>query len=111
MEREILENDIVLFNRQPSLHRFSMLSLQLKIQSSKTFSFNPIICVPFNADFDGDEMNIHLLQDTESKLEALNIMSPFANFNLTNNFRLLFASIQVNVFVVGSNIYLLLKNK
>nr|BAS01495.1 DNA-directed RNA polymerase III largest subunit [Lotharella vacuolata] len=98
-EREILENDLVLFNRQPSLHRFSILSLLLKTQNSKTFSFNPILCSPFNADFDGDEMNIHLLQDIETKTEALKIMTPFVNFNLNSNPYLLFFPIQDQVYI------------
>mmetsp|Transcript_19440 Transcript_19440/g.36604 ORF Transcript_19440/g.36604 Transcript_19440/m.36604 type:complete len:876 (+) Transcript_19440:206-2833(+) len=99
IEREVLEHDIVIFNRQPSLHRFSIFSLLLKPQNSKTFSFNSIICSPFNADFDGDEMNIHLLQDIESKIEALEIMSPFVNFNLINNFQLLFSPIQDQIYI------------
>ncbi|MCL5011796.1 MAG: DNA-directed RNA polymerase subunit A', partial [Candidatus Marsarchaeota archaeon] len=75
IERKMKDGDIVLFNRQPSLHRVSILSLKAKIMSGNTFQFNDAITVPFNADFDGDEMNLHLIQEEEAQVEADRLMS------------------------------------
>lgn len=49
---------IVLFNRQPSLHKLSILSHRVKIRPWRTFRLNECVCTPYNADFDGDEMNL-----------------------------------------------------
>lgn len=73
--RHLLNNDVVLFNRQPSLHRMSIMQFYTKIKTSNTFSFNPLICSPFNADFDGDEMNVHVLQTVESKAECVELLN------------------------------------
>lgn len=62
VERHLRDRDIVIFNRQPSLHRISMMGFRVKIASGKTLRFNECVCAPFNADFDGDEMNIHIPQ-------------------------------------------------
>lgn len=60
VERHISDGDIVLFNRQPSLHRLSILAHRARVQNWKTLRFNECVCLPYNADFDGDEMNIHV---------------------------------------------------
>lgn len=52
---------IVLFNRQPSLHRLSILSHRVKVRPWRTFRLNECVCTPYNADFDGDEMNLREL--------------------------------------------------
>lgn len=70
IERSLINGDIVLFNRQPSLHRLSMLGHYVRIHKDKTFKLNPIVCKPYNADFDGDEMNLHAPQTEEGKAEA-----------------------------------------
>lgn len=74
VERQLQDGDIVLFNRQPSLHRLSMLAHKVKVMSGKTFRINPIVCRPYNADFDGDEMNMHVPQTEEGKTEARELM-------------------------------------
>ena len=74
IERQLRDGDIVLFNRQPSLHRMSMLCHRAKILPYRTFRLNPIVCSPYNADFDGDEMNLHVLQLEEARAEAKNLM-------------------------------------
>lgn len=66
----MLDGDVVLFNRQPSLHRISIMSHKAKILEGRTFRFNECVCTPYNADFDGDEMNLHLPQTEEAKAEA-----------------------------------------
>lgn len=74
VERRLEDGDIVLFNRQPSLHRLSMLCHRAKILPGKTFRLNPIVCKPYNADFDGDEMNMHVPQTPEGITEAQELM-------------------------------------
>jgi len=74
VERKLQNGDIVLFNRQPSLHRISMMAHIAKITPDKTLKMNPITCKPYNADFDGDEMNIHVPQTPEGQVEARELM-------------------------------------
>lgn len=74
VERHIDDGDIVLFNRQPSLHRLSILSHYAVIKPWRTFRFNECVCTPYNADFDGDEMNLHVPQTEEARTEAINLM-------------------------------------
>ncbi|MDO8538739.1 MAG: DNA-directed RNA polymerase subunit A' [archaeon] len=74
IERKLMNGDIVLFNRQPSLHRLSMMAHKVRVMPGKTFRINPIVCNPYNADFDGDEMNMHVPQTEEGKTEAKELM-------------------------------------
>ena len=74
VERQLIDGDIVLFNRQPSLHRMSMMAHFVRILPQKTFRFNLCDCPPYNADFDGDEMNLHVLQSQEARAEAKVLM-------------------------------------
>ncbi len=74
IERKLRDGDIVLFNRQPSLHRLSMLAHKARIHKDKTLKLNPIVCKPYNADFDGDEMNLHVPQTEEGQAEAKELM-------------------------------------
>lgn len=83
VERQLVDGDVVLFNRQPSLHRMSMMGHRVRIMDGRTFRFNLCVCPPYNADFDGDEMNLHVLQSDEARAEARilmqvqeNILSP-----------------------------------
>ena len=83
IERQLMDGDLALFNRQPSLHRMSMMAHRIKVVPGKTFRFNICVCPPYNADFDGDEMNLHIIQGEEAKAEAEilmkvqeNILSP-----------------------------------
>ncbi|MDD1709496.1 MAG: DNA-directed RNA polymerase subunit A' [Methanoregulaceae archaeon] len=83
VERQIRDWDIVLFNRQPSLHRMSIMAHRVKVMDGRTFRLNPAVCPPYNADFDGDEMNLHIPQTEEARAEAAilvaveeNILSP-----------------------------------
>jgi len=74
VERHLVDGDIVLFNRQPSLHRMSMMAHEVRVMPYKTFRFNLCVCPPYNADFDGDEMNLHVLQSEEARAEAKVLM-------------------------------------
>ena len=70
IERHLNEGDLVLFNRQPSLHRMSIMAHEVKIMEGRTFRLNLTVCPPYNADFDGDEMNLHVPQSEEARTEA-----------------------------------------
>ena len=74
IERHLINGDIALFNRQPSLHRMSMMCHSVKVLPGKTFRLNPAVCNPYNADFDGDEMNLHIPQTEEARAEAKILM-------------------------------------
>ena len=76
VERQMIDGDVVLFNRQPSLHRMSMMAHIVRVMKYKTFRFNLCVCPPYNADFDGDEMNLHFLQTDEARAEAMILMTP-----------------------------------
>ena len=69
-ERHLINGDVVIFNRQPSLHRMSIMCHKVKVVPGKSFRLNPSVCVPYNADFDGDEMNLHVPQTKEAMAEA-----------------------------------------
>ncbi len=70
VERHLMDGDISLFNRQPSLHRMSMMCHRVKVLPGLTLRLNPAVCAPYNADFDGDEMNLHIPQTEEARAEA-----------------------------------------
>ncbi len=70
VERHLMDGDIALFNRQPSLHRMSMMCHRVKVLPGLTLRLNPAVCEPYNADFDGDEMNLHIPQTEEARAEA-----------------------------------------
>ena len=75
VERQLKDGDVVLFNRQPSLHRMSIMAHYVRVLPYKTFRLNPAVCPPYNADFDGDEMNLHVPQNLEAQAEAKILMS------------------------------------
>ncbi|CAD7087568.1 unnamed protein product [Hermetia illucens] len=85
VERHMADGDIVLFNRQPSLHKLSIMCHEVKIQPQRTFRFNECACTPYNADFDGDEMNLHLPQTEEARAEALVLMGNKSNLVTPKN--------------------------
>jgi len=86
VERHINDGDLVIFNRQPSLHKMSMMGHKIKVMPYSTFRLNLSVTSPYNADFDGDEMNLHVPQSYETKAEVQEIcmvpkqiVSPQAN--------------------------------
>ncbi len=89
VERQLHDGDIALFNRQPSLHRMSIMCHKVKVLPGRSFRLNPSVCNPYNADFDGDEMNLHVPQTEEARAEAeilmqvqTQIMSPKNGYNV-----------------------------
>ena len=60
VERHLVDDDLIVFNRQPTLHKMSMMGHRVKILPWSTFRLNLSVTTPYNADFDGDEMNLHV---------------------------------------------------
>lgn len=74
VERHLSNDDFVLFNRQPSLHKMSIMGHRVKVLPYSTFRLNLSVTGPYNADFDGDEMNMFIPQSLETKAEVKEIM-------------------------------------
>jgi DNA-directed RNA polymerase II subunit RPB1 len=86
VHRHLIDGDIVLFNRQPSLHKASMEAHRVRVLPGSTFRLNVSATRPYNADFDGDEMNMHVPQSISAATELRflatvlrNIISPRTN--------------------------------
>uniref|UniRef100_A0A6C0AJC9 DNA-directed RNA polymerase n=1 Tax=viral metagenome TaxID=1070528 RepID=A0A6C0AJC9_9ZZZZ len=86
VHRHLIDGDAVLFNRQPSLHKASMMAHRVRVLPYSTFRLNVSATRPYNADFDGDEMNMHVPQSIASATELRylasllrNIISPRTN--------------------------------
>ncbi|KAK9920884.1 hypothetical protein M0R45_029422 [Rubus argutus] len=95
VDRHLEDGDILLFNRQPSLHRMSVMCHRARIMPHwRTLRFNESVCNPYNADFDGDEMNIHVPQTEEARAEALMLMGVHNNLCTPKNGEILVASTQ-----------------
>ncbi|KAF4525074.1 hypothetical protein B566_EDAN001988 [Ephemera danica] len=94
VDRHLQDGDIVLFNRQPSLHKLSIMAHRVKVQNTRTFSFNECVCAPYNADFDGDEMNLHVPQTEEARAEALILMGNKSNLLTPRSGELMIAATQ-----------------
>jgi DNA-directed RNA polymerase II subunit RPB1 len=73
VNRHLDDGDIILFNRQPTLHRMSMMGHRVKVLPYNTFRLNVSVTAPYNADFDGDEMNAHIPQSYEASTELAEI--------------------------------------
>jgi len=75
VERWLQDGDIIIFNRQPTLHKYSFMGYRVVLRDQKTFGLHLSYTTPLNADFDGDEGNIHVLQVLDSRAEAEELMS------------------------------------
>ncbi|PNS18308.1 DNA-directed RNA polymerase II subunit rpb1 [Sphaceloma murrayae] len=73
VERHVVDGDVVIFNRQPSLHKESMMGHRVRVMPYSTFRLNLSVTSPYNADFDGDEMNLHMPQSHETRAEIMNL--------------------------------------
>ena len=89
VERHLRDGDIVLFNRHPTLHKQGLMAHYVKVLPGRTFRLHPAAAAPYNADYDGDEMNLHSPQNEEALSEAKvllnidnNIISSKNNTNL-----------------------------
>ena len=86
VERQMQDDDVIIFNRQPTLHKMSMMGHRVKVLPYSTFRMNLSCTSPYNADFDGDEMNLHMPQSLLTRAEILimmkverNIVTPQSN--------------------------------
>jgi DNA-directed RNA polymerase subunit A' len=80
VERHLQNGDVVLFNRHPSLHRASLMAHFVKVLPGRTFRMHPSVGLPYGADYDGDEMNIHSPQTEEARAEAKELLDVKRNF-------------------------------
>ena len=94
VERHLNDGDVVLFNRQPSLHKLSILSHFVRVRPHRTFRLNECVCTPYNADFDGDEMNLHVPQTEEARTEAVQLMGVKHNIVTPKNGEPIISAIQ-----------------
>jgi DNA-directed RNA polymerase subunit beta' len=76
---EVIEGKYVLLNRAPTLHRLSIQAFKVKLVPGKTIRIHPLVCPAFNADFDGDQMAVHVPLSEEAQAEAANIISSAQN--------------------------------
>lgn len=86
---EIVKGKVCILNRQPSLHRLGMLGFNIKVSKDSVIKIHPLVCIPFNADFDGDQMAVYVplsektIQEVKDKMFITkNLISP-ANEELT----------------------------
>jgi DNA-directed RNA polymerase beta' subunit len=87
VHRHMMDGDAILFNRQPTLHRMSMMCHIARVMyQGDTFRMNVGCTKPYNADFDGDEMNLHMPQDDESEIELRHLAAvPYQLISPANN--------------------------
>ena len=71
---EIIKNHPVLLNRAPTLHRLSIQAFEPTLIEGKAIRLHPLVCAAFNADFDGDQMAVHLVLSPEAQMEAKLLM-------------------------------------
>ncbi|MBQ1840277.1 MAG: DNA-directed RNA polymerase subunit beta', partial [Atopobiaceae bacterium] len=71
---EVIKNRLVLLNRAPTLHRLSIQAFEPVLVEGKAIHLHPLVCAPFNADFDGDQMSVHVPLSTEAQTEARVLM-------------------------------------
>jgi DNA-directed RNA polymerase subunit beta' len=76
---EVIKDKYVLLNRAPSLHRLSIQAFMPKLIEGKAIQLHPLVCKGFNADFDGDQMAVHLPLSVEAQAEARDLMSATNN--------------------------------
>jgi DNA-directed RNA polymerase beta' subunit len=77
VDRYLIDGDVVLFNRQPSLHKYSMLCHRIKVINHNTFRMNVLVTPCFNSDFDGDEMNMHVPQSITTASEIYELSAVY----------------------------------
>ncbi|MFR8062118.1 MAG: DNA-directed RNA polymerase subunit beta', partial [Lancefieldella rimae] len=71
---EVIQNRLVLLNRAPTLHRLSIQAFEPVLVEGKAIHLHPLVCAPFNADFDGDQMSVHVPLSTQAQTEARVLM-------------------------------------
>ena len=106
--RHMQNGDILLVNRQPTLHKPSIMAHKAKVlPKEKTFRLHYANCSSYNADFDGDEMNIHFLQDQISRGEGNNISNTSNQYIVPTDGKPIRGLLQDSI---DSNVYLTKKD-
>jgi len=82
---EIIEGEVCILNRQPSLHRLGMLGFNIKMTLDQVIKIHPLVCPPFNADFDGDQMAVYIPVTEEAKQEIKDKMFITKNLSSPSN--------------------------
>ncbi|MFP3039944.1 MAG: hypothetical protein ACKESA_01595, partial [Candidatus Hodgkinia cicadicola] len=76
---EVIKYCPVILNRAPTLHRLGMRAFKVKLTNEKVIRLHPLTCAGFNADFDGDQMAVHVPLSLEAKLEVMSLMMSTKN--------------------------------
>lgn len=76
---EVIQGKYVLLNRAPTLHRLGIQAFKVKLIEGNAIQLHPLVCPAFNADFDGDQMAVHLPLGEEAQMEAREIMAAHKN--------------------------------
>ncbi len=84
---EVIEEHPVLLNRAPTLHRLGIQAFQPILVEGKAIKINPLVCAAFNADFDGDQMAVHVPLSVEAQVEARVLMMATNNILSPSNGR------------------------
>jgi len=79
--KKAMGDRLVMLNRAPTLHRLSIQSFTPILTDGQAIKIHPLVCAPFNADFDGDTMSLHLSVSEEAQSEQRQLMMPSCNLN------------------------------
>ncbi len=71
---EVIKEHPVLLNRAPTLHRLGIQAFEPVLVEGKAIKIHPLVCTAFNADFDGDQMAVHIPLSPEAQIEASVLM-------------------------------------
>ncbi|MFO8145553.1 MAG: DNA-directed RNA polymerase subunit beta' [Candidatus Syntrophosphaera sp.] len=91
---DVIKDYPVLLNRAPTLHRLGIQAFMPVLTDNKAIQLHPMVCVPFNADFDGDQMGVYIPLSVEAQIEARILMLSTRNLLLPANGRLSMAANQ-----------------
>jgi DNA-directed RNA polymerase subunit beta' len=91
---DIIKNHPVLLNRAPTLHRVSIQAFLPVLREGRAIAIHPLVCHPYNADFDGDTMSVHVPLSPEAIMEAYLLMLSIHNIRSPGNGRALMAPTQ-----------------
>lgn len=83
--QNVISNFPVILNRAPTLHRLSIQAFYPVLVDGKAIQIHPLVCGPYNADFDGDQMAVHIPLSTEAQLEYRNLMLSIHNMLIPAN--------------------------
>ena len=106
---EVVREHPILLNRAPTLHRLGIQAFEPKLVEGKAIQIHPLVCAAFNADFDGDQMAVHVPLSVEAQIEAQNLMLATQNILSPANGRPL--AIPSQDMILGTYYLTLAKNK